>query len=146
MSSVTVNELEEIIKQYSILRAEIEEEKKLMGEKTKALDELEGKIMATLKEIGKTSYKSEHGTISRVEKWRVNLPATPEEKAAFSEYLKSKELFEKMYTFNSNTLNSFYMEEWEQAKNSGDPMDALNFRVPGINEPKMHEIISFRKK
>lgn len=146
MSSVTVEELEKIIQDYAVLRAEIEEEKKLMGEKTKALDELEGKIMATLKEIGKTSYKSEHGTISRVEKWRVNLPASPEEKEAFSNFLREKGIFEKMYTFNSNTLNSYYMEEWEQAKNSGDPEDALNFRVPGINEPKVHETISFRRK
>ena len=145
MSFVQVQELEDLAEQMKLLREEIDEDKKALSEKTQLLDEIEAKFVAHLKELGKTSYKSEHGTVTRVEKWRVNLPATPEDKQKFLEYIKSKGL-ESMLTVNSNSLNSYYMTEWEQAKNSGDPEDALNFSIPGISEPKVHEIISFRRK
>ena len=76
----------------------------------------------------------------------MNLPATPEDKENFFSYLKEKGLFESLITVNSNTLNSFYMREWETVKEHGDPEEAMNFKIPGIQEPKLHEVISFRKK
>lgn len=145
MSEITVDAIEGMAKSLKELREEIDADKAILSEKNAALDELENKIVLTLKELGKTSYRSEYGTVSRNEKWRVNLPATPEDRAEFFEYLKNKGLFENMITVNSNTLNSYYMKEWEQAK-GGDPEEALNFKVPGIGEPKLYEALSFRKK
>ena len=145
MSEVTVQTLEELAEQMSVLRAEIDEDKKALSEKNGLLEEIEGKFLAHLKELGKTSYKSNFGTISKVEKWRVNLPDTPEAKEQLFAYLMEKGL-KSMLTVNSNTLNSYYMQEWEQVKASGDAEAAMSFTVPGLKEPKLHETISFRKK
>lgn len=145
MSSVTVEQLEAMVKDYADLRSEIELDKVELSAKNETLDELEGKIAATLKELGKQSYKSEAGLISRVERWRVNLPQTPDEKQQLRDYLREKGL-EDMLTVNSNTMNSYYMKEWDEVKAHGDPEEAMNFRIPGIGEPKVHEILSFRKK
>ena len=145
MSEVTVLHLEELAEQISALREEVALEKAALSEKNELLEGLEQNFLNHLKELGKTSYKSNFGTISKVEKWRVNLPNTPEDKQQLHAYLKEKGL-ESMLTVNSNTLNSYYMQEWDLVKESGDPEAAMNFSIPGIKEPKLYETISFRKK
>jgi hypothetical protein len=145
MSEVTVEEVENLCKSIAEKRLIIDEEKSKLTEKNKELDELEAKAVRYLEDLGKKSYKSEHGTVSITEKWRVNLPQTDEDKMAFFEYLRQKGLFEKYATVNSNSLNSYFIAEWEAIKQS-DPEAALNFRLPGICEPKLHKDISFRKK
>lgn len=145
MSEIKVQDLEALAEKLSKMRADIELDKAMLSEKNEALEKVEGELMAALKELGKTSYKSNFGTISVVQKWRVNLPNTPEDKEALLTYLREKDL-ESMLTVNSNTLNSYYMQEWETVKASGDPEAAMNFSIPGIKEPKLNEIISFRKK
>jgi len=145
MSEVTVQDLETLAEQMAAMREDIEIDKKALSEKNALLEEIENKFLTHLKELGKTSYKSNFGTVSKVEKWRVNLPDSPEAKEQLFAYLMEKGL-KSMLTVNSNTLNSYYMQEWEQVKASGDAEAAMNFTVPGIKEPKLHETISFRKK
>ena len=141
---ITVAEIEALAKQLADKRIECDELKKPLTQANKELEELEQKVVSSLKEIGKDSYKSEFGTITRVEKWRVNLPQG-EDKLKFFDFLKERGMYDSMATINSNTLNSFFMEEWENAKKS-DPETALNFSLPGISEPKVYETLSFRKK
>lgn len=142
---MTVADIENLARELREKRAQVEELEKPLKVANKELSELEAKIVGALKEIGKDSYKSEYGTITQVKKWRVNLPSGPEEKAKFFEFLKKEGLFEQMTTVNSQTLNSFFMERWEQLKKE-DPVGALNFSIPGIGEPKVFETLSFRKK
>jgi hypothetical protein len=146
MSEVTVQQLEELCKQMRELDDEIEKDKEALSEKNKKYTQLEAQAAQWLKELGKGSYKSNFGTVIRQEKWRVNLPQTPEDRDAFFGWLKERGLFEHMITVNSNTLNSLYMKEWEVAKESPDPVDALTFSIPGIPEPKLHETVSLRRK
>ena len=68
MSEVTINELEELAANMAKLRAEVDEDKKLLSEKNAKLEEIENKFLGYLKELNKTSYKSNSGTITRVEK------------------------------------------------------------------------------
>lgn len=142
----TVKGLEELAQKIKEKRAEKEEKAKILSAVNEELDQLEQLAVRTLKELGKSSYGAEAGTITKVVKWRVNLPNTEEAKTAFFSYLKERGLFEKLATVNSNTLNSFFMEEWEAAKDPNDPMAALDFRLPGISEPSSYETLSFRKK
>jgi len=142
---ISVNDMETVARQLAEKRLDVEEKKKPYSQAYAELEELEQKIAGMLKELGKDSYKSEFGTISRVTSWRFNLPQTPEAKAAYFEFLKQKGIFEQMATVNANTHNSFCLEEWNAAKQR-DPMEALNFRIPGIEEAKTRETISFRKK
>ena len=141
---ITIEEIEATAKQMADKRIECEELKKPLTQANKELEEIEQKLVAMLKEVGKDSYRSEFGTATRVTKWRVNLPQG-EDKLKFFEFLKERGVYENMATINSNTLNSFYMEQWENAKKD-DPMAALNFSLPGISEPKAYETLSFRKK
>lgn len=145
MSEVTVQTLEDLAEQIAVLREEIAVDKASLSEKNELLEETEQNFLNHLKELGKTSYKSNFGTISKVEKWRVNLPDSPEAKEELQAYLIEKGL-KSMLTVNSNTLNSYYMQEWEIVKESGDPEAAMNFSIPGLKEPKLYETISFRKK
>lgn len=145
MSEVTVQTLEDLAEQIAVLREEIAVDKAALSEKNELLEETEQNFLNHLKELGKTSYKSNFGTISKVEKWRVNLPDSPEAKEELQAYLIEKGL-KSMLTVNSNTLNSYYMQEWEIVKESGDPEAAMNFSIPGLKEPKLYETISFRKK
>ena len=141
---ITVAEIESLAKQLADKRNLIEELEKPVTQANKEKAELEAKIALALTEMGKDSYKSEYGTVSKVVKWRVNLPQG-EDKLKFFEFLRERGMFETMATINSNSLNSFYLEQWEIAKKD-DPMAALNFSLPGIGEPKSHDSISFRKK
>jgi len=145
MSEVTVQTLEDLAEQIAVLREEIAVDKAALSEKNELLEETEQNFLNHLKELGKTSYKSNVGTISKVEKWRVNLPDSPEAKEELQAYLIERGL-KSMLTVNSNTLNSYYMQEWEIVKESGDPEAAMNFSIPGLKEPKLYETISFRKK
>lgn len=140
----TVEDVERAIEAISKKREEVAEKKRIHSVADEELTQMENEAMRMLQSVGKKSYKGEQGTITRVVKWRVNLPKTPEARDAFFAYLKEKGLFENLITVNSQQLNSFYMQEWDQVKEN-DPMEALNFRIPGIEEPKEHETISFRK-
>lgn len=142
----TVADLETLAREIRDRRKDVAEKKAVYTDAYHELEEKEATAIRILGELKKSSYKSEFGTIVRVEKKRVSLPETPEDKEAFIAYLKERGEFERMITFNSNTLNSFYKQEEEVAKESGDPMDALNFSIPGIKEPTIREEIQFRSK
>lgn len=144
-SQVTIADMESLVKSLADKRLEVEELKKPYSAANEELEAIEQKIVHTLKELGKDNYKSEFGTITRVNQWRFNLPKTPEDKAAYFEFLKQKGIFDAMATVNANTHNSFCKEEWEAAK-QGDPTEALNFSIPGIEAAKVYETLSFRKK
>jgi hypothetical protein len=144
-NQVTVSDMEALVKSLADKRLEVETLKKPYSQACEELEAIEQKIVGTLEELGKDNYKSEFGTITRVNQWRFNLPKSPEDKAAYFEFLRQKGIFEQMATVNANTHNSFCKEEWEAAKQR-DPMEALNFRIPGIEEAKLYRTLSFRKK
>lgn len=145
MSEITINQLEELCEKMRKLDDEIEADKKALSTKNEEYSKMEAQAVQWLDEMKKTSYKSNHGTIIKNDRWRVNLPQTEEDRAAFFNYLKEQGIFEKMITVNSNSLNSYYMKEWEHVKET-NPEDALNFSIPGIQEPKVHKTLSFRSK
>ena len=70
------------------------------------------------------------------------MPRTQEQKEAFFEYLKSRDLFWAYASVNSQALNAFYKAEFDAAMQDGD----LDFSIPGIDEPDIVETIQMRKK
>lgn len=60
----------------------------------------------------------------------VQVPKSSEDREAFFDYLKERGVFEQMITVHSNTLNSFYQGEYEQAVAEGN----LSFKIPGIGD------------
>lgn len=142
---ITIQEVESLVKQLADQRELVENLKRPYSEANAKLEEMEMQMIGVLKEMGKSSYKSEYGTVSSRLEYRYNLPQTPEARAEYFKFLRDKGVFEQLITVNSNTHNSFCKAEMESAIER-DPESALTFRIPGVDEPKQREILSFRKK
>lgn len=141
--SISVQELDTLVKKTFELRAEKEALEEQVKDKNKELTALQSQIVAALKEHGRENYQSPAGTIYISQKWRVNLPKTEEEKKAMFAKLRDMGIFWEYATVNSNSLNSLVMREWEAAKERGDGM---TFAFPGVGQPELYETVGMRKK
>lgn len=139
---ITVQELDNLVAELFAQREKIDAMEMAVTEENKKLSAMKTKIVAYLKELEREDFKSAAGNVSIRSTWRVNLPKTEEDRAAFFTYLRERGIFDAMVTVNANTLNSFYREEWEAAQQSGD---AMNFTMPGIGEPKLFEDLNIRR-
>jgi hypothetical protein len=142
VQKVTVEELDTLIGQMFDQIAECEAKEAALTEENKKLASLEAKVTKYLEELGREDFKSPRGTVSIKEKWRVNLPKTDAEKAAFFDWLRGQGIFDKYATVNSNSLNSLYMAEWEVAKQEGRGME---FSLPGIGPATVYKGLNRRK-
>lgn len=143
MSEVTVQELDDMIGSYLEYEEVITKESEVLAEKSKKLETLRAKIVLTLKDLNREEYESPVGKAEIVKKWRVNLPATDQDKAALFEHLRERKIFDKYATVNSNSLNSLYMADWKAAEREGKGMD---YKMPGIEEPKLYETSKIKPK
>lgn len=140
--SISIQEMEERIKIMSDLRGK---EKELSDAKKKVTEELERveiALIETLNAEGLDNFRGSLGTISVTHKASAKLPRTKEDREAFFSYLKELGLYDDMVSVNSNTLVSFYNSKMEEAKQMGN----VDFKIPGINEVKIRETLSFRRK
>lgn len=142
-TQLTINEFDEVLKSIALQQEKIEVKEAELTELNKELARLEGKATNYLNELGRTEYDSPHGKGIIEQKWRVNLPSTDLEKKDFFEYLREKGIFDKYATVNSNSLNSLYMSEWNNAKKEGEGM---TFNMPGIGAPKLFEKFKLKPK
>lgn len=139
--SVALSELSLLHKQILDLRDQktsIEKQAKEVGAK---IDEAEAKLLHHLKAADMKGFKSEFGQVSINAKFSVRLPQGADEWEKLYSYLKEKGHYEGMITVSSQRLNAYYREELEQAKVRGD----IDFAIPGLAEPSIHETLSFRK-
>lgn len=140
-----IEEFQALIGKSYELKSEItalDDQKKELG---LALKDLDMKILDELERMGVNSFKSRHGTISRVNRTSVKTPKTHEDKQAFFNWLMSTKgdtVYWQYASVNSQALNSFYKAEYEVAKEEGN----FDFEIPGIGEPELTPIISRRKK
>lgn len=139
---VTVKELDELGKYIFDQVNLIEAMEKLVTEENKKLAAAKCKMVLYLKELGREDYKTDAGSLSISNVWRVNLPQTDEDKAKLFGWLKEKGVFEKYATVHSASLNSLYNAEWDAAKQRGE---GLNFAIPGVPEPKLFEALKTYK-
>lgn len=140
MGDTTVADFEAICLEIKERRAAVAAKKAERDKLQEELDEIETKAMAMLELSGKTSYKSEHGTVYTSSKESVKLPKSLEDKAEFFAYLKSKNIYDEVINVNSSWLNSHYKEEREKALEVGN----ILFTIPGINEVTTNPVVGFR--
>ena len=140
--SLTLADLDQFVKDLKDKRAEADTAKEALSEINKSIAQLESKAVALLKELGRKNFTSPSGTITVEQKWRVNLPTSDNAKMELFEHFKSRGIFEKYATVNSNSLNSLYLSDWEEAKKEGRGME---FSMPGVDAPKLHEALKFIK-
>ncbi len=141
MSQVTVRELDELLEKMAAKEKEIDALSATLTEHNKEFNRLKFRAVDFLKELGRDGYTSPAGDIKMVESWRVNLPATDQDKLALFDFLKTRGLFEKYATVNSNSLNALYKADWEEAKAKGEGM---TFTMPGVGAPKLDRVPKFK--
>lgn len=142
MSSVTVEELDALVKHLFSLRTKADEQEEVVKAINKEITETESKIVSYMKELDRDKYSAPEGTISVRQQWRWTLPKTPEDREAFFNQLKERGIFDSMITVNSQTYNSFLKAEFEAAQAKGE---ALGFKFPGVPEPTLFERAYVRK-
>lgn len=139
---VTLQQMEALCKRL----AEAKEEAARATAAKKAADtivtECELSIIAALEGSDMFTFKSKYGTATRQLKTSVRLPQTDAEKAQFFDWLKQEDLFDKMISVNSRSLNSLYSEKFEAAKELGE---GVEFSIPGLNHVTAYEELSFRR-
>ena len=140
---VTVEELDLLVSDIFTKKKEIEASELVTSGLNKELAVLKGRAVNYLTELGREDFKSPYGNVSISQKWRINMPATDEDKAALFDWMRERQIFDRYATVNSNSLNSLYMAEWEDAKKRGEGM---TFSMPGIGEPKLFTDLGMRKK
>ncbi len=144
--AISVEYVEELAKRIRAKRLEKDAQAEVVSKINSELDELEQESVRVLNALGKKSFAAEAGLLTKTVKWQVKQPETEEDKQKFFAFLKERGIYDQLISVNSQKLLSLYLQEWEAAKQSGDPLDALNFRIPGIKEATSYETLSFRKK
>jgi len=99
---------------------------------------MEAKIIEYLMDNGMTKFSGEFGTITATKRVSVKQPDTPENKALFYDWLKSKGDFDDMISVNSNKLTSYIKAELE--------IEGPGFIAPGLQEATVTRTVSYRKK
>lgn len=103
---------------------------------------MKNKILSYMEKYDKTNHKvSGFGQFIVKEMFSVSMPKDPEKKEALFTYLKDKGQFEDLITINSATLNSYWKQELEEAKQEqrGD------FAIPGLDDFKSYKQLTMRK-
>lgn len=126
---VSVADLDALVKEIVTVRKKSREMTATLAAVNVELEGKKSKLASYLRELGRKSYKTEFGNFTLVEKWRVKLPQTAEDKQKLFAWLTEQGLYDAYATVNSNALNSLYLEEWEIAKKEGRGME---FEIPGI--------------
>jgi hypothetical protein len=121
-------------------RAKVEEIAATKAEAEAQLAAIENKLIETLDKLGRTSYPCRFGTFGITARTSVKVPATPEDRQKFFDYLKGQGIYEQMITVHSATLNSYYKAEFNAAMEAG-----RDFDIPGLGPASVSKSLSVRK-
>lgn len=142
-ADVSLKEIEDTIQEFNDAYSEYEKVSKVQKEASKKKEQAKMKLIDLMNSIGKKSYKLEGlGTVSVTEKTSVSIPG-PEGLKEFRDYYVKKYGEDAAVTFfkpNSQSLNSFYKKEMEEAAARGEALE-----VPGLEMPTSFYNLSFRR-
>jgi hypothetical protein len=144
LTPVTVQQLEQMIAQAYKEQAEVDKIEGELAEANKKLTNSKLRILAVFQEFDKSSYRYGSGTVVRQKRFTVQMPKSGDPaRDKFFAYLNEKKAFDALITVHSATLNKFYKEQMEAARDAGEGAD---FTIPGLQPPKMVEQISLRRR
>lgn len=138
--SLTIAEFDAVIESGWKIRQEIKELDALKTLKNEALAEINKTIVFHMKENNKTSYKGQHCQIIVKNNFSLSLPQG-DDKFKFFDHLKEINEFEALATVHHATLNKWYNEKMETAKEKG----IFDFRIPGLPMPSLYQSLSYTK-
>lgn len=141
MSEITVKELDDLTSEIFTLKVQKDEIEEKLTELNKTLQAKEKQVIEAMKELKLETFKGTGGTLTPYDKVSYAVPKAPEDRDAFFNYLKEKQVFEGMVTVHHATLNAFVGQEYSAAKERGD----IFFSVPGLGAPTITTILSKTK-
>ena len=142
LSNLSVSELDNLVAEVVNQRNKLETLQRQMKEENEILRKMQGKALALLKDIKRDSYKSPAGTLGITRRTSVKMPRDPEARERFFSHLKEQNLYDNMITINSQTLNAWYKQEFDQATLE---KRVSEFSVPGLEPPVITEIVRVTK-
>jgi DNA helicase IV len=136
ISMSEMNEMITELERLDVLNDAKAQEKKATQE---AVDRQRSKILAELEAQKIDSFKGSIGTVTVTNRWNVKAPKESETREALRKFMESKNQFESLWTINHATLNAWYKEEVENAKERGEMLD-----IVGLT-PVLDKTLSFRR-
>lgn len=141
INEVTLVKMEALAKTIDDLRRKETEMKQAKEAVSNELEAREQEMIKILTDNEMKGYRAKVGLLSLAFRTSVRTPKTPEDRAAFFEYLKAQGLYDQMISVNSQTLNSFYKSKLDEAVNRGEE----DFAIPGLKEVTISPTLSFRR-
>lgn len=142
--ALSVEEISKAVNEYTELRKEYEEAKKISNEKYADLKAVEGKLCEYLENSGLDKFSlPKIGTVSLVSSPQFTTPKTLDDKEALFGYISKEygdEELKGYLSINSRTLNSFLKEEYDKKMLKGE-----NPHIPGVSSPTVNKSLRFNK-
>jgi hypothetical protein len=139
--NINVKEFDELCADIIALKAKKDDIERDVSEISAELEEKKDKLLSYFEHYEKEKYYANGFTFYTQTRFPVSLPHDLDSKRAFLDYLKERGIYDELVSVNSQTLNSFYKKEMDKAIEEGN----VDFKVPGIAEPKAFKKIMFRK-
>jgi len=141
---LTLKEMDDMVSELRQRRTRYDEANTV---KKKLYDEYkmqEVMVIEALEQSGKDTYICEGiGRVTKVEKMAVRVPATPEQKKAFFEWLREnmgEDVATQYTSVNSQALNGLYNQLMEEYAHRGEVLN-----ISGLDTPITRTELSFRK-
>ena len=125
------------------LRGRIARGKELLKELNGELTKCKQAVMKVMEETETERYDCQYGSMTLQPKLSFTLPGTVEEKLAFWDWYKEEfgqEALNDKLSMHSGAFNSDMKEVYLAVP------DGEEFKVPGVNEPKVYSDLGFNKK
>lgn len=143
MSDVTVKDLDDLVFQMRVQRADIAKKEAELSELNKRLGALEQKAVAYLQALKRTSYKTPDGLIFTQDIWQTKLPATQRDKDALFAWMRERKIYDKYATIHAKSLNTLFVAERAAAIERGE--DPVTFALPGMEPATVFKKLKLRK-
>jgi coproporphyrinogen III oxidase-like Fe-S oxidoreductase len=140
---VSTSELKELIKSMNEQYDEYERLKTISNKAKERADELEKKVVDTLRAAGLKRFDVPGvGTCTVATKFSVRIPKDLENKRKLFEYIGERHgpnVLDEFRTINYQTLNAWFNKEAE-----ANDKDKKDFSVPGLEAPSEDNYLQFR--
>lgn len=136
---VTVDEVMKLVSRYNDERLKSDSMRAELKAQDAVVDEIEGRLIATLEALNLKSFKSDVATVDVAYRTSVKTPQG-EAREAFFNYLKEIGAFDSLITVNSQTLNGWYRLEEERAAK-----EKRLLRIPGLDMPTKTPMLKLRR-
>lgn len=139
-SATTMAEMDRLIAEYKAVREDYEAKKKISNEAHARLEDVEAKVIASLKANHRSKYPVDGlGTAYIINKETYTTPKNNDDKSKLFAYIDGKygrDVLTSLLSINSQTLNSWANKESESGV----------MQIPGLEAPTLKESLGFRKE